>query len=66
MDSNSNPNEDWRGVDIGQIRSQLKLSVKDRVRDMVQAANVMMSIVERARVAIEHTTQDELRRQEEG
>ncbi|MEY4115701.1 MAG: hypothetical protein ACO2ZV_08405 [Ilumatobacteraceae bacterium] len=66
MDSNSNPNEDWRGVDIGQIRSQLKLSVKDRVRDMVQAANVMMSIVERARVAREHTTQDELRRQEEG
>jgi len=58
MDSNSNPNEDWRGVDIGQIRSQLKLSVKDRVRDMVQAANVMMSIVERARVAREHTTQD--------
>ena len=66
MDSNSNPNEDWRGVDIGQIRSQLKLSVKDRVRDMVQAANVMMSIVERARVAREQTTQDELRRQEEG
>ncbi len=66
MVCNQNPNEDWRGVDIGQIRSQLKLSVKDRVRDMVHAANVMMSIVERARVAREHTTRDELRRQEEG
>ncbi|MFM8721355.1 MAG: hypothetical protein ACKOEJ_01335 [Acidimicrobiaceae bacterium] len=49
MGSNQNPNEDLRGVDIGQIRNQLKLSVKDRVREMVHAANEMMSIVERAR-----------------
>lgn len=58
MGSSQNPNEDWRGVDIGQIRNQLKLSVKDRVREMVHAANEMMSIVEHARVAREQTTQD--------
>ena len=36
--------EDERGVDIGQIRRQLNLPVHDRVRTMVEAANVMLSM----------------------
>ena len=44
-----NPNEDERGVDIGQIRVLLKLTVAERVREMVHAANVMMTIQENAR-----------------
>ena len=44
-----NPNEDERGVDIGQIRGQLKLTVAERVREMVHAANVMMRMQENAR-----------------
>ena len=49
MDAWKNPNEDERGVDVGQIRGQLKLSVAERVRDMVNAANVMMTMQENAR-----------------
>ena len=41
-----NPNEDERGVDIGQIRGQLKLTVAERVREMVHAANVLMTMQE--------------------
>jgi hypothetical protein len=48
--------EDERGVDIGQIRRQLRLSVPDRVRTMVEAANVMLSI--------QRTAQASLRRQD--
>ena len=44
----ANSNEDWRGVDVGQIRRQLRMTTKERVRDMVHAANVMMSIRENA------------------
>ena len=40
--------EDARGVDIGQLRAQLRLSVPERVRTMVAAANVMISIREAA------------------
>ncbi|HUF98185.1 MAG TPA: hypothetical protein VMM60_08640 [Ilumatobacter sp.] len=43
--------EDWRGVDVGQIRSQLRLPVKERVRVMVQAANVLLRVQEHARQA---------------
>jgi hypothetical protein len=43
--------EDWRGVDVGQIREQLRLPVKDRVRVMVDAANVLLSVQEYARSA---------------
>lgn len=39
-----NPNEDWRGVDVSQIRAQLRLSVEDRVRHMVEVANVYMDV----------------------
>lgn len=45
-----NPNEDWRGVDVTQIRALLRLSVEDRVRHMVEVANVFMGIRQRARV----------------
>ena len=44
MDEWKNPNEDWRGVDITQIRAQLRLSVEDRVRHMVEVANVFMDV----------------------
>ena len=49
MDAWKNPNEDVRGVDIGQIRAQLNLTVAERVRVMVNAANVLMKIQENAR-----------------
>lgn len=45
--------EDWRGVDVGQIRAQLRLSVKDRVRVMVETANVLLDVQEHARRARE-------------
>ncbi len=44
--------EDERGVDIGQIRRQLRLSVPDRVRTMVDAANVMLSIQRTAKASL--------------
>ena len=44
-----NPNEDERGVDVGQIRAQLNLTVAERVREMVHAANVLMTMQENAR-----------------
>jgi hypothetical protein len=43
--------EDWRGVDVGQIREQLRLPVKERVRVMVEAANVLLSVEDNARRA---------------
>ena len=49
VDTWQNPNEDERGVDIGQIRAQLNLTVAERVRVMVNAANVLMKIQENAR-----------------
>jgi hypothetical protein len=36
--------EDSRGVDLSQIRRQLRMSVEDRVRHMVDVANTLMSI----------------------
>jgi hypothetical protein len=47
----TNPLEDWRGVDIDQINNQLRMSVPDRVRIMVEAANVMMSMQSHALAA---------------
>jgi hypothetical protein len=49
VDAWKNPNEDERGVDVGQIRRQLNLKVAERVREMVHAANVVMTIQENAR-----------------
>lgn len=50
METWQNPNEDWRGVDVTQIRSQLRLSVEDRVRHMVEVANVFMDIRKRVQI----------------
>jgi hypothetical protein len=36
--------EDSRGVEISQIRGQLRMSVPERVRSMVDTANMMLSI----------------------
>ncbi len=47
----TNPLEDWRGVDVDQIINQLRMSVPERVRIMVEAANVMMSIQSHAFLA---------------
>jgi hypothetical protein len=44
--------EDSRGVDISQIRRQLRLSVPDRVRTMVATANVMISIQRTAQASL--------------
>ena len=49
VDEWKNPNEDERGVDIGQIRVLVNLTVAERVREMVHAANVLMTIQENAR-----------------
>ncbi len=49
VDEWKNTNEDERGVDIGQIRALVNLTVAERVREMVHAANVLMTIQENAR-----------------
>ena len=46
--------EDHRGVDISQIRRQLRMSVQERVRDMVHVANVMMEIQKTAQDSLLH------------
>lgn len=51
MDTWQNPNEDERGVDVGQIRNQLRMSVEDRVRHMVDVANVFMKIRSTVQIA---------------
>lgn len=43
--------EDWRGVDVSQIRRQLRMTVPERVRTMVDAANVLIGIQDHARQA---------------
>ena len=49
MDSWQNPNEDSRGVDISQIRDLLRMSVADRVHEMVRVANMMERVRANAR-----------------
>jgi hypothetical protein len=49
----SSPLENWRGVDVGQIRRQLQMSVEERVRTMVETANLLIAVQERARGARE-------------
>lgn len=34
--------EDWRGVDIGQIRELLELTVADRAAEMVRVSNLVI------------------------
>jgi len=45
----ASPLEGDRGVDIGQIRAQLRLPVKERVRVMVEAANRLIEVLDHAR-----------------
>lgn len=40
--------EDDRGVDITQVRAQLRLSVPERVQVMVEAANRLLAVQEAA------------------
>lgn len=44
--------DDSRGVDVGQIRRQLRMSAPERVQSMVQAANVLLSIQHHARQSL--------------
>ena len=57
VDTWKNPNEDERGVDVGQIRDMLSMSVAERVRQMVHAANLFMTVQENARRFREAQTQ---------
>ena len=41
VDQWQNPNEDWRGVDVTQIRDLLRMSVAERAHEMVRVANLM-------------------------
>jgi len=50
MDSWQNPNEDARGVDIGQIRELLRMSVAERAHEMVRVANLMAKAGESVRI----------------
>jgi hypothetical protein len=50
MDSWQNPNEDSHGVDISQIRSQLRMSVEERVNHMVVVANTFRKIRESVQI----------------
>jgi hypothetical protein len=43
--------EDWRGVDIGQIRELLKMSVAERASEMVRVSNLVLDAQERIRSA---------------
>jgi hypothetical protein len=49
---NTEPVEDSRGVDVSQIRRQLRMTVPERVRSMVEAANTMLAIQERAQASL--------------
>lgn len=51
MDTWKNPNEDERGVDVGQIRDMLSMSVAQRAHEMVRVANLMAKARETAREA---------------
>jgi hypothetical protein len=41
VDEWKNPNEDARGVDVGQIRDMLSMSIAERAHEMVRVANLM-------------------------
>lgn len=47
MEQGASNFEDWRGVDVGQIRAQLRMSVPERVRVMVETANLLIEIQDR-------------------
>src|SRR4051794_29003349 len=45
--------EDERGVDVGHIRTQLRMTVAERVRTMVEAVNVMLAIQQAAQATLQ-------------
>ena len=47
------PLEDWRGVDVGQIRELLDMSVAERAAEMVRVSNLVMNMQEHAENARE-------------
>jgi hypothetical protein len=47
------PIEDRRGVDISQIRRQLRMTVPERVRSMVEVANTMLAVQQRAKSSLQ-------------
>lgn len=51
VDTWQNPNEDARGVDVGQIRDLLRMSVAQRAHEMVRVANMMAKARETASAA---------------
>ena len=44
--------EDSRGIDVSQIRRQLRMTVPKRVQSMVEAANALLAIQERAQASL--------------
>ena len=46
--------EDARGVDISQIRRQLRMSVIERVQVMVDAANTLLAVQAAAEASLSH------------
>ena len=44
--------EDSRGVDVSQIRRQLQMTVPERVRSMVEAANTLLAIQQHAQASL--------------
>lgn len=46
------PLEDNRGVDVGQIRELLRMSVPERVRSMVATANMLLEVQARAQASL--------------
>jgi hypothetical protein len=44
--------EDSRGIDVAQIRRQLRMAVPERVRSMVDAANILTSIRANAQASL--------------
>jgi hypothetical protein len=44
--------EDSRGIDVAQIRRQLRMTVPERVRTMVDAANILTSIRANAQASL--------------
>lgn len=49
MDEEASNLEDWRGVDIGQIRELLQLSVADRAAEMVRVSNLVIEAQNRVK-----------------
>jgi hypothetical protein len=49
MDEGASNLEDWRGVDIGQIRELLQLSVADRAAEMVRVSNLVIEAQNRVK-----------------